>query len=60
MSEFKAQILAILLVLGIFGFLNGKFQSFFSGLWTKVEEQLNSAVSSSSSRHIQVDNYYTA
>jgi hypothetical protein len=45
MSEFKAQILAILLVLGTFGFLNTKFKDFFSTLWGRVETQLNSAIS---------------
>jgi hypothetical protein len=47
MSEFKAQILAILLVLGTFGVLNAKFQSFFTSLWDKVETRLNETLASS-------------
>jgi hypothetical protein len=39
-GEFKAQILGVILVLGVFAALNGVFQSSFVGAWNQVSSQV--------------------
>jgi hypothetical protein len=48
MSEFKAQILGIILVLGIFVVLNQSVTNFFSDTWNNIQQQVNSLVTTSS------------
>jgi hypothetical protein len=40
MGEFKAQILGVILVLGVFAALNGVFASTFVGAWQQVSSQV--------------------
>lgn len=40
MSEFKAQILGIILVLSIFSFLNTNVSSFFTDIWNNITTQV--------------------
>ena len=41
MSEFKAQILGVGLVLSIFAALNAVVPTFFGGVWDKISSQVN-------------------
>ena len=40
MGEFKAQILGVILVLGVFAALNGIFQESFTAAWKQVASQV--------------------
>jgi len=40
MGEFKAQILGVILVLGVFAALNGVFASSFVGAWQQVSSHV--------------------
>lgn len=45
MGEFKAQILGIILVLGIFGVLAGPVKNTFTNAWTKIATQVSTEIS---------------
>jgi hypothetical protein len=49
MGEFKAQILGVILVLGVFAALNGVFASSFVGAWQQVSSQIVIMATSSAS-----------
>jgi hypothetical protein len=47
MSEFKAQILGVIIILGIFAVLNKTVSGFFQSTWANIQNQVTQLIQTS-------------